>query len=113
MGRSKISTLSLKELKILERVVEVEPNVSVRWLEEFLDCIPHSNFDEIYSVFDRMLEKCLSLLDKRLLCLIVNTLLNQYTVKGKAHQLSKERLIASLLHQPAFSLTLFLELCLF
>ncbi len=32
MTRSKISTLSLKELKILEKVLEVEKNVSVKWL---------------------------------------------------------------------------------
>lgn len=108
MTRSKISTLSLKELKILEKVLEVEKNVNVKWLEEFLDCIPHSNFDEIYSVFDLFVAKCVRYFDKRIVSLVINTLFNQYTVKGKAHQHSKEHLITSLIQEPTLSFTIFL-----
>jgi hypothetical protein len=57
--------------------------------------------------------KCVKQLDKRLIYLIINTLFNQYTVKGKAHQQSKELFITNLIKDEQLSLQLLLEICLF
>lgn len=109
--RAKMCTLTSKELNILERVLQVTPEVRSGWLVEFLDCIPHSNFDEIYAVFDLLVLRGVRLLDKPTISLIIATLLNQYTVKGKAHQESKERFITNLIRQLPGSLQLLLEIC--
>lgn len=61
------------------------------WLESYLGCIPHSTFDETYHVFSILLKKSMRYyssfpMKKELLNKIVKTMLDQYTVKGKAHQ---------------------------
>ncbi len=70
-------------------MLEIVRQVKTVWLWEFLECIPHSNFDEIYAIFDQLIAKSIETLDKPLVSAIINTLFNQYTVKGKAHQQSK------------------------
>jgi hypothetical protein len=53
------------------------------------------------------------LLDKSIITLIIERLFDQYTVKGKAHQHSKEQFIATIIKQLPGSLQLLLEICLF
>lgn len=57
----------------------------------FLNCIPHSTFDETYEVFHLLLKKSIPQMNKidnnkSLLTKIMKTMINQYTVKGKAYQ---------------------------
>lgn len=73
-----------------------------------MNCIPHSNFDEIYSVFDLLIVRCLRLLNKDIIRQIINTLFNQYTVKGKAHQQSKDQFITNIIKEESISLELIL-----
>lgn len=63
----------------------------LEWLEIYLGSIPHSTYDETYKVFCILLEKGMRHIDDypkkgQLLKKIIKTLLDQYTVKGKAHQ---------------------------
>lgn len=44
---------------------------------------------------------------------IINTMLDQYTVKGKAHQEAKETLIQSLVKNKPVNIIDLIELCLF
>lgn len=61
-------------------------------------------------MLDELLKKCFDSLNKQLLAKVINTLIHQYTVKGKAHKKTKELLInlvldSELLHD-------FLSICL-
>ena len=93
LDKSKLHNLSLKELKVLGKVLEVsmDDECMLEWLEIFLGSIPHSTFDETYWVFSILIEKSSKVLEKserkeEILTKIVRSLLDQYTVKGKAHQ---------------------------
>jgi hypothetical protein len=63
-------------------------------------------------VFDLLLRRSLSQLDARRVHLIIQALLNQYTVKGKAHQHSKELFLALVVAEKRLSLPLLMQLCL-
>lgn len=65
----------------------------MEWMREFLNCIPHSTFDEIYTVFSILFQKTFLNVNKTTLQKIINTLIDQYTVKGKAHESAKNQMI--------------------
>lgn len=93
IAKSKIAALNIKELKILEFVLKTFDCCEVAWMSQFLNCIPHSTFDEIYSVFGILFQKTFSNLNKITLQKIISTLIDQYTVKGKAHESVKNEMI--------------------
>ena len=93
IAKSKIAALNIKELKILESILKTFDSCEVSWMSEFLNCIPHSTFDEIYSVFSILFQKTFEKLSKKTLQKIINTLIDQYTVKGKAHESAKNEMI--------------------
>jgi hypothetical protein len=77
-------------MRTLETIASGEELV-LEWLHVYLGCIPHSTYDETYQVLGQLLTKGITKIDEypekeKLLTKLIKTLLDQYTVKGKAHQ---------------------------
>ena len=89
MEKSKMSNLTVKEIKVLIEMVNICKQGEIEWLEQFLKCIPHSTFDEVFTLLDILLMNSQGKLELNLITLVINTLLDQYTVKGKAYKKTK------------------------
>ena len=65
LDKSKLHNLSLKQLKVLDKVLEVstDDECMLEWLQIFLGSIPHSTFDETYQVFSILIEKSRKVLE--------------------------------------------------
>ncbi|EAS01493.2 hypothetical protein TTHERM_00152070 (macronuclear) [Tetrahymena thermophila SB210] len=70
----------------------------LKFFDSYVQCIPHSIYDETFIIFDNL---CDIIAPKnftpRLIEQCINMLLDQYTVKGKAHRKSKDKFIQVIL----------------
>lgn len=110
IAKTSFESLHVKELALLVQVLKLCRKADDSWLERFLENVPHSTHDETFVVLEELLTKCSGWLKSPLLDKVVNTLLDQYTVKGKAHKRTKE-LLTELLCKSG-GVEAFLELCL-
>lgn len=53
-------------------------------METFCSRVPHSIYDETFSIFDLLLEFCYEYMDCNIIEKAVMALVDQYTVKGQA-----------------------------
>ena len=74
----------------------------------FCDCIPHSVYDESFMVFELLLRKLSDFLPSEtdLIQKAINSLIDQFTVRSKAHKQAKSCLISVIKAQQSFE-TLF------
>lgn len=99
VAKTSFDSLNLKELALLVEVLRLCRRADDAWLERFLESVPHSTHDETFVVLDELFTRCDGWIKPPLLNKVVNTLLDQYTVKGKAHKKTKELLTELLMKQ--------------
>ncbi|KAL4492890.1 hypothetical protein ABPG73_010439 [Tetrahymena malaccensis] len=70
----------------------------LQFFESYVQCIPHSIYDETFIIFDNLCEIIAPKnFTPHLIEQCINMLLDQYTVKGKAHRKSKDKFIQVIL----------------
>ena len=65
-------------------------------LENFVDYISYNLYDEVFSVFDRLLNLCSDVLSEQVLKKCIIALVDKYTMKSKAHKASVALLLKNL-----------------
>ena len=66
-------------------------------LEHFVPYMPYCLHDEIFSVFDKLLDICREMLRPHSIEKIIETFINKYTMKSKANKASLGFLVKILL----------------
>eukprot|EP00828_Plagiopyla_frontata_P011478 TRINITY_DN16349_c0_g1_i1.p3 TRINITY_DN16349_c0_g1~~TRINITY_DN16349_c0_g1_i1.p3 ORF type:complete len:160 (+),score=30.21 TRINITY_DN16349_c0_g1_i1:947-1426(+) len=99
------SSPNIQILNVVIQILSFEEKITetfLSFLKEFIiiyvDCIPHSVYDETFIVFDLLLKHLYPYLDEKILQKCINMLLDQFTVKGKASRQSQQNLIEVILN---------------
>ena len=74
---------------VLRDIKETSPEMQyffLSLLEAFADYISYNLYDEVFSVFDRLLNLCADVLSENVLKKCILALVDKYTMKSKAHK---------------------------